>query len=373
VKGITTHVVAVAVLAALAALAACGSKGEGDEEGVDPSKTRVPVALGPVVRDSMVEELTLTGRLMARPGGSAVLAAPAAGIVRSVDVRIGDRVARGAVVAELDVPELASDAAQRASAAAQADKEAARQQQLLADGIASARQAEEAASNARQADAAAAAARDLLARTRVRSPMAGRVQSVLVQRGERVDAGKPLAEVIASDTLDLVVRVPAIELPRLRAGLPVEVKQEGDSTAVRGVVSAVAPAVDSLTNAGTAVLRVPNAGGRLHAGAGAVAHIRLGVARDVLVVPDSAIVLSGDSTVVFVVGADSIAHRRAVARGASGGGRTAVTGELEPGERVVTAGAFGLQDGMRVAPGSTAATGPDSDAAGAPHADSAKS
>jgi hypothetical protein len=117
-----------------------------------------------------------------------------------------------------------------------------------------------------------------------------------------------------------------------------------------GVVAALAPGVDSLTNAGEAVLRVPNPGGRLRAGASAVAHVRLGVARDVLTVPDSAIVLSGDSSVVFVVGADSIAHRRAVVRGASAAGRTEVTGALTPSERVVTSGAFGLQDGMRVAP-----------------------
>jgi multidrug efflux pump subunit AcrA (membrane-fusion protein) len=32
------------------------------------------------------------------------------------------------------------------------------------------------------------------------------------------------------------------------------------------------------------------------------------------------------------------------------GGRTEVAGELRPGDRVVTTGAFGLEDGMRVAP-----------------------
>jgi multidrug efflux pump subunit AcrA (membrane-fusion protein) len=54
--------------------------------------------------------------------------------------------------------------------------------------------------------------------------------------------------------------------------------------------------------------------------------------------------------VVFVMGADSIAHLRTVVRGASAGGRTAVTGTIRPGDRVVTTGAFGLQDGMRVVP-----------------------
>jgi multidrug efflux pump subunit AcrA (membrane-fusion protein) len=78
--------------------------------------------------------------------------------------------------------------------------------------------------------------------------------------------------------------------------------------------------------------------------------VQLGIRRQALVVPRSAIVLAGDSSVVFVVGPDSVAHQRVVTRGIEAGGRVEVTGSLEPGNKVVTTGAFGLQDGMRVAP-----------------------
>jgi RND family efflux transporter MFP subunit len=298
----------------------------------------------------MLEALTLTGRLEAPPGGAAMLTAPAAGVVRAIHVQVGDQVRKGSLVAELDVPELVADAEQEGSAAAPAARAAARQQQLLTDGVTSARQAEEAASNARQASAAAAAARDLLSRTRVRSPLAGRVQEVMAQRGERVDAGRPLAQILAPDTLDLSVPVAAADLGRLRAGMPVDVTQDGDTLPVRGRVAGLAPGVDSLTNAGEAVIRVPNRDGRLHPGASAIGRIRLGVRPDVLTVPDSAIVLAGDSSVVFIVGPDSVAHQRVVERGIRSGGRSEVRGDIRSGDRVVTTGAFGLQDGMRVAP-----------------------
>jgi len=330
-------------------LAGCsGDSASGDAQA---APARVPVGLGTITRDSIVETLPLTGRLEPRPGGSATLAAPAAGVVRVVRARIGDRLARGGLAVELEVPELISDATREAAAAGQAEREAARQQQLLADGITSARQAEEAAAAARQATAAAAAARHLLARTRVVSPIAGQVQEVLVQSGERVDAGRALVQVVATDTLDLSVPVPAALLSRLRTGQLVEVRQDGDTSWVPARVAAIAPDVDSLTNAGEAVIRVGNPSGRLHPGATAAARIRLGVRRDVLVAPDSALVLAGDSSVVFVVGADSVAHQRTVVRGATEGGRTEVTGEVRPGDRVVTTGAFGLQDGMHVVPG----------------------
>jgi multidrug efflux pump subunit AcrA (membrane-fusion protein) len=96
-------------LVGLLLLAACG--GGGDDEAA-PAAARVPVGIGVIARDSLIETLALTGRLEARPGGAALLAAPAAGIVRAVRAQVGDRVARGAVVVELEVPELAADAAQ---------------------------------------------------------------------------------------------------------------------------------------------------------------------------------------------------------------------------------------------------------------------
>jgi RND family efflux transporter MFP subunit len=315
-----------------------------------PGNTLVPVGIATVVRDTIRNELVVTGRLGPKPGGSALLTAPAAGMVSAVRAQVGSRVRRGDEVMLLDVPELAAEATQRDAAAAQAVREAERQGRLLADGISSKRQAEEAAAAAEQAVSAARSARALLDRTRVRAPLSGRLQTVSVQQGERVDAGARLAEIIDVDSLDLHVAVPAARLAGLRPGLPVAVVQEGDSAAHTGRIVAVAPGVDSLTNAGEVVIRLPNRDGRLLAGAGATGRVLLGVQPDAVLVPDSALVLAGDSTAVFVVGPDSIAHQRVVTAGVRQRGRVAVTGPVSPGDRVVTSGAFGLQDGMRVSP-----------------------
>jgi RND family efflux transporter MFP subunit len=310
----------------------------------------VPVGVAIVVRDTIRDELVVTGRLAPKPGGSAVLTAPAAGIVAAVPAQVGKRVRRGDELVLLDVPELAAESRQREAAAEQAEREAERQARLLSDGVTSKRQAEEAAAAAGQARSAAAAATALLARTRVRAPLGGRVQAVRVQRGERVDPGTPLVEVIDGDTLDLHVAVPANRLARLRPGMPVLVVQEGDSTPYAARIAAVPPGVDSLTNAGEVVIRVANREGRLLAGAGATARVLVGIEPNALVVPDSSLVLAGDSSAVFVVGTDSIAHQRVVTTGVRQDSRVAVHGPLAPGDRVVTTGAFGLQDGMRVSP-----------------------
>jgi len=337
-------------LGGIALLAACGGSAGGEGESSSLSQTRVPVGVATVVRDTIRDELVLTGRLGPKPGGSALLAAPAAGVVSSVTAQVGARVRRGDQLLVLDVPELASEARQKEAAAAQAQREADRQARLLNDGVTSQRAAEEAAATARQAASAAEASTALLARTQVRAPLTGRVQSVRAQRGERVEAGAPLVEVIDVDTLDLHVAVPAGRLAGVHAGQPVSVVQEGDTEPHPAKIWAVAPGVDSLTNAGEVVVRVPNPGGQLLAGAGATARILIGVEPQALLVPDSAVVLAGDSSAVFVLGRDSIVHQRVVVPGVHQGGRVAVRGPLTPGERVVTTGAFGLQNGMRVVP-----------------------
>ena len=314
------------------------------------ARTAVPVAVAHAVRDSLVEEIVVTGRLAPTPGHDAVLTAAAAGVVRRVAAPVGTAVIAGQLVIALDVPELAATARQQAVAAAQAEREASRQRQLFADGLTSRRGLEEAEAGAQTAAAAAGAAKELLARTEVRSPIAGRIQRIAVQQGTRVDAGAPLAEVIASDSLDLIAAVEANGLARLHRGQRASVTGEGNPTPHAGQIAALAPAVDTLTNAGQVLVRVPNREGRLRAGAAASARITVGVRYDALVVPDAALVLAGDRPAVFVVGNDSIAHRRLVAVGIRQRDRAEVTGPLEPGQVVVTTGAAGLEDGIRVVP-----------------------
>jgi membrane fusion protein (multidrug efflux system) len=326
------------------ALMACGSGG-----GKDAASTpTVPVTLAPAVRDSFTLVLPLSGRLGPVPLGSAVLAAPADAIVGQVAVEVGSRVGRGELIISLDAPELRASAIALRAAAEAATRDASRQEALLADGITSKRQADESAAAAASAEAAAHSAERLLARARVTSPLGGVVQRVLVHPGERIQAGQTLAEVVDPSILDFTAAAPPRVLASLHAGQVVMVSAEGAERAEPGRVRAIAPAVDSLTNAAQVVIRVPNTAGRLRAGAAATALVQAERWSDALVVPETALVVVGDSLAVFVVGTDSLAHARAVVVRARQGGRAAVTGAVQPGDRVVTTGAAGLVDGTRV-------------------------
>lgn len=335
-----------AVAALGLALAGCQAAHE-DES---PPAPVVSVGIDTVRRDTITAVATLVGRLGPIPGGSAVLSAPTDGIVATIAVSLGTRVSRGEVLVKLDAPDLEAQATALRAQAVAAQQDADRQRRLLDEGIASRRQVEERSAAATAASAAADAAEAMVARTRLISPIRGAVQRVLVQPGERVASGQPLIEVIDDRQLDLVAPVSAADLRRLKVGLPASVEVGDGSTARSGRIQAIAPALDSLANSTQVVVRIAQPGSGLRAGGTATAVVRLGVHRDVLVVPDSSLVLIGGQLHVFVIGSDSIARARPVEVLVRSGGRAEVSGSLESGNRVVTSGGFGLPDSVKVVP-----------------------
>jgi RND family efflux transporter MFP subunit len=329
----------------LFAIGGChGGAGERHE-----AASRVSVVTELVRRDSVAEELRIVGRLAPAPGSVVVLSAPGDAVVRQVAVRIGDAVSAGALLLELDAPALEGNAVSLRAEAEAAERDAGRQAELLAEGIVSQRSVEEKRAAATSTRAAATAAERLLEQTRVTSPFPGRVQRVLVGPGERVSATTPLVEVVRPGAVDLVAQVPAAELTRLHPGQQARVTAEGRETAVTAVVRSIAPAIDTVSNAGTVILRVEPRPG-IVPGAGASAVVTIGVAQNGLVVPDSALVLVGDALAVFRVAADSTVRHVPVTVAARTGGRAAIRGELNVGDRIVSRGGYGLADGQKVQP-----------------------
>jgi membrane fusion protein (multidrug efflux system) len=271
-------------------------------------------------------------------------------MVRQVRAQVGDPVEPGRLLIELEAPELVTQAQSLRATADAAEADLARQRELFQQGITARRQLEEREASATSARAAAAAAERLLARTRVTSPIAGGIQRVLVQPGERVSAGQELVEVVSGRSLDLVASAAPAELALLRVGQPASVTSDASGEPHPARVHAIAPGVDSLTGAGAVVIRIGSTGRSLRPGSGATARVSLPVERAALVVPDSALVLVGGTLNVFVIGPDSVAHARPVEVGVRSGGRASVRGDVHPGDRVATTGAYGLVDGMHVVP-----------------------
>ena len=117
-----------------------------------------------------------------------------------------------------------------------------------------------------------------------------------------------------------------------------------------GRVIDISGVVDEVTR--SVAVRVRPAGGThaMRIGESVPAVITVAVHRAAIVVPIEALVPEGDGFRVFVVDSDSVAHAREVTVKARRGGEAMISDGLKPGERVVTAGAYGIDEGTKVLP-----------------------
>jgi membrane fusion protein (multidrug efflux system) len=114
-------------------------------------------------------------------------------------------------------------------------------------------------------------------------------------------------------------------------------------------VTSVGAAVDSGSRAVSVRVAPASPKRALRLGESVYGEIAVGTRPDAVVVPVEALVPEGEGYRVFVVDAQG----RATARAVTVGGRTErdveILSGLKGGEKVVTRGAFGLEDGARVA------------------------
>ncbi len=318
--------------------------------------------------------LELPAQLAPDDDQTAYLGAPGEGRVVTVHVRPGDRVNIGQPLVTLQSGEAtaarsnfakatAGVAAARASAAfARTDRE--RTERLLALKSASRSEVERAQTEDDVARSALQQAEAELARARavrtqlgatsesgamiVRSPLRGIVLSRDAAPGSIAKAGAPLVSVTDPTTLWLGIAVPDRSLRGIRAGMRVTFRVPSfPDASFEARIQSVGGALDSGTRTIPVRAVVKNIDGRLRPAMFATALIDGGDARLVIVLPRDAVQLLDNHTVVFIAHPDGKGgarfEHRDVEVGSSSGDTMQVVRGLEPGDIVVTGGAFAIK------------------------------
>jgi RND family efflux transporter MFP subunit len=341
---------ALALGIALAALVGCRSERQGSaaaETPPDEGGARVGTARAATQRFSQV--VTAIGTVTPRPGHFAELAAPAPTRVARIRAAVGDRVAQGDTVLEFEREPFDAAAQSAATALANAEHAYARAVRLVQAGILPQKDSDQAAADLAQAQVAAVTARRAQQLATLRTPIAGVVTRMSAVLGAPADQSQPLVEVADPTTLDILFGVSPADAAQIRDGDTVTVAGSGgDAPLGQGRVTGVAAALDSASRAVTvrAELRRPTR--PLRIGESVVGRIVIAVHAQAVTVPLPALVPNGDGFQVFVVDSGGVAHTRAVRVGARSDSVAEVVSGLAPGETVVTAGAYGIQDGAKI-------------------------
>ena len=207
-----------------------------------------------------------------------------------------------------------------------------------------------------------------VAYSEIRSPITGVVTDRPLYPGEMANAGMPLLTVMDVSSIVARVNLSQDRARNIKVGNEATVTPSDGTQPVTGKVTIVSPAVDANSTTVQIWVQAVNPGERLRAGASVHVTIVAATIENATLVPAAAILPAeeGGSMVVTVDETNTANHAK-VQVGVREGDLVQVLMELQPdatiegvqpGERVVTVGGLGLEDGAKVRvvkPGESAA------------------
>ena len=206
-------------------------------------------------------------------------------------------------------------------------------------------------------------------RCSVRSPIAGILQTVDAEVGERLSVGERVGRVVDLSVIEVPLRVPVSSASWIRVGASAMVELGGPRASAReGVVSRIAPEADAATRTIAVYVEVDQSESMASAGgAGAIllpgqfvfGRIESTDTIERIAIPRSAV--TGDR--VFVVDEEGVVRTRVVAIDFAAEGRHpevhpdetqwyVLVDGVEPGERIAVTNIAELRAGMRITPAS---------------------
>ena len=197
--------------------------------------------------------------------------------------------------------------------------------------------------NAAKGDTESAQAQ--LGYTRITSPIDGVVTDRPFYPGETPGAGLPVITIMDLSQIVARAHVSQLEATSLKAGNPATITVPGLATPVKGKVTVVSPSVDPNSTTVEIWVQAPNPKGQLRPGQSVKVAMVSETVPQAVVIPAAALLTTTDGVnSVITLDADNVPHKKKVKVGIRDGQNVQVTEGLDGGERVVTVGAFELNN-----------------------------
>ena len=180
--------------------------------------------------------------------------------------------------------------------------------------------------------------------TKITSPINGIVTDRPIYQGEMAPSGSPIITIMDLSQVVARAHISQQDAVGLKFGDPATVTALGDSTPIKGKVTYVSASLDPNSTTVEVWVQAPNPDQRLKAGSAARVGIVAETVPHAIVIPAAALLTDTDSTTsVMALDSDNKPHKTKVKVGIRNGNDVQVTQGLKGGERVVTVGAFELE------------------------------
>lgn len=324
------------------------------------------VTAAPAQAATWEKNLSATGSVMAVQG--VTVSAEMAGKVSKIAFESGAKVAAGDLLVELDV---ATEQAQlrAADAAAELSKvNLERAKDLRQKETNSKADLDAAEAEAKQTQAAGDNLRAIIAKKTIRAPFAGQLGLRLVNLGQVLKDGDPIASLQTLDPIFVDFSMPQQRLAQLSVGSIVRVTTDAaPGKTFDGKITAINPDVDPATRNVRLQATLANAEELLRPGMFANVTVVLPEKADVLAIPASSVLYAPYGDSVFIVDekknektgqVEKVLRQQFVRLGIARGDFVAVENGLKAGEMVVTSGVFKHRPGELVTIDNTLAPKP---------------
>lgn len=306
----------------------------------------IAVEAATAVAATSTEDLRAIGTLQSDEGVQ--ITSEIAGRITAIPLSEGAPVGRGDVMVQLDSALANAEVADAQARYNLAIGNLGRANSLARSGNVTERARDEASTNAETTRAALELARVRLDKHTIRAPFDGIAGIRKVSPGAYVEAGAAIVNLEKIDTLKIDFKLPELYLAQVRTGQTVELSVDAlPGRTFIGTIYAIDPHIDVNGRALNIRARLENPDLVLRPGLFARIRVKGQVKRNVLVVPEAAIVPRGGDKIVYLV-RDGQAVEVKVTLGSRSTGLVEILDGLSEEAMVVTAGQQKLKDGSPV-------------------------
>jgi membrane fusion protein (multidrug efflux system) len=291
------------------------------------------------------ERLSTTGTV--RANEEVEIVSEISGKISSIHFEEGSRVAAGQLLLKIDDSELVAERQRALYRVELAERDEARQKQLLEDGVIARESYDVALGELNVLRAELQLIEAQLLKTEIRAPFDGVIGLRWVSPGSYLSSQTRIASLKDLDPVKLDFTVPEKYSALMQVGDRISFTVGSSDRTFDGTIYAVEPGIEASTRSLRVRARCPNRDGALVPGAFANVEIVLRSVADALTVPSIAVIPELGGKMVFVY-EDGTARPRPVETGIRSDTEVQITSGLIEGDLVITTGLMQLQPGTEV-------------------------
>ncbi len=266
------------------------------------------------------------------------------GAIEELPVTLGQPVRAGDVLVKISAGEISARLAQAQAQFDQANRDLARERELLPKNASTADTVRNLETRATLSAAMVREAEAMMGYSVIRAPFDGLVARKMVEAGDLAAPGMPLIEIEGAGAFQIEVGIPDSLVNALKIGVSADVAITSADTKFSATLAELSSSADANAHTVMAKFNVPSG---IVVRSGQFARVQIsGVPSRALLAPTAAVSRNGQMERVFVAGEGNRAVLRLVKTGATRGDRVEILAGLDDGERVVLMPPAGLQEGQ---------------------------